>query len=68
MSSRRRTVDSHPKTLSENEDDENIHKNGKSTEPPEGEICVEPNTSPTENAQKNPLQMPESSYSEIFTG
>ena len=64
----RRTACSHSNTASQNENNNNNDRTENNTESLQGEISVEPNTNPTDNAQQNPLQIPEIFYSEIFTG
>ena len=66
--SNRQTASSHSTTPSENKIDDNNDHSENNTEPLQVETTLEPNTNPTDNTQKNPLQIPESSYSEIFTG
>ena len=66
--SNRRTTSLHTNTLSENEHKNNNNHTYNSTESLQGETSVELNTNRTDNTQKNVLQIPESSYSEIFTG
>ena len=64
ISSRLKTVNSQSSTLSENEYDDNIKQIENITGSSQSETSVEPNTNPTENTEKNPLQIPESSSSE----
>ena len=66
--SNRRTVKSHSNTSSENENDDSNNNTENITESLQGETSVELNTTPTDNTQQNHSQIPESPYSEIFTG
>ena len=52
--------------LKKNDDNSNHTENN--TESLQGETSVEPNTNPTDKTQQSPLPIPESSYSELFTG
>ena len=66
--SNRRTTSSHTNTLSENEHNDNNNQTKNNTESLQGETSVELNTNRTDSTQKDVLQTPESSYSEMFSG
>ena len=66
--SNRRTAKSYSNTPSENENDDNNYHTQSNNESLQGETSVEPNTNPIDYTKQNPLQIPESSYSEIFIG
>ena len=68
MSSRHRTVDSNSNTPAENKNDEHFNHTENNTQSLLGDKSVEPNLNPIENTQQNTLQIPDSSYSEMFTG
>ena len=53
---------------SENESYDSTNPTEKNTEFFQDETTVKPNTNPTDKTKQNPLQNPESSYTEKFTG
>ena len=67
MSSRHGTVNSRRDTPSENEIDGNNNQSENNYENCQDRTSVEPNTTPTETIQGNPLQVPKTSYFDMFT-
>ena len=68
MSSRHRTAVSDSSNPSEIENGDNNNQTENITEAFRGEASVESNTNRPENTQRNPMQFPNSSFSEIFSG
>ena len=66
--SNRRTAKSHTSTSCGNKTDDNTYNRENITDSFQGEASVEPKINPTGNIQQNLLHIPESSFSEIFTG
>ena len=66
--SNRRTANSHSRNPCENESDDDSSNTENKTEFLQGELSVELFINPTDNAQQNPLEIPETSYSDFFTG
>ena len=63
----KQTAKSHSYTPYEKQTDDNSNPTENNTESLQDETSVEQSTNPTNNTLQKPLQIPESSYSEIYT-
>ena len=66
MSSWLKFADSNSTTLFEDQKHYNNNDTENNAESSQHQTSVEPNTNPTENTQQRPLQIHDSSYSQIF--